>query len=179
MRKIAEVLRQLSPTQRSALLAAIDSVQEQAASAKRCVLGLTSNSDDVSQFMGYLRNVAHYAAVVDQVVRSDGGVSRIEYITANLRWSESYCWPRMRERLQRLGIDAGQCILADIVPDDDGIDFGLIVTEDRRVFEFVFRCIGESYSESDFTEWKELTAHYQGTSWESVTISAFSLLDGR
>jgi hypothetical protein len=175
MRKVIQVLAQLSPTERSALVDAIDKVQDQAARAKRCILGLAPG-DDVSQFMGYLDNVRHYAFVVHQAVSGESRVDRPELLTANLRWSDAYCWPRMREQLRERGIDPNRCVLADFFPYDRGLDSGLLVTSDRRIFDFQYQCVDETYAESGFTEWNELTGQYPGTDADEAIARAFTIL---
>jgi hypothetical protein len=59
-----------------------------------------------------------------------------ESSTRLLREAKDPLYVRLRVLLADKGIDASTCVLAAFFPDDTNMEFGVVVTPERQVYEF-------------------------------------------
>ena len=58
--------------------------------------------------------------------------------TELLRTGSERTWVRLRELLREKGLNPSDVVLADMFPDDPGMEFGIVVAPEGRVYEFDF-----------------------------------------
>jgi hypothetical protein len=101
----------------------------------------------------------------------------VEQCTAWLRSSdEPLC---VRVLLRDKGVDPETALVADMFSDDSSLEFGLVVTHDRRVFQFDFDYLYRPVEEGVFTAWVELTDHYKTTPYVKRIDAALQMLAER
>jgi hypothetical protein len=107
--------------------------------------------------------------------------STAEVSTRLLRESDEPLYARLRSLLTERGIDCGQAALATFFPDDADMEFGVLVTPDRRVYEFDLH-----YGEGDLqaqvatatiTDWRDRTDWWDSTPHRRDVENALRLLD--
>jgi hypothetical protein len=101
------------------------------------------------------------------VYASPGGIiadmseSMVRSSTRLLRESADPLFQRLRELLSERGIDVTRSSLATFFPDDTDMEFGVIVAQDKRVFEFELRYgtgdLGEQVASAKITDWSDRT----------------------
>src|SRR5262245_59658613 len=77
--------------------------------------------------------------------------------TELLRTSPEPMWARMRALLEERGVSASTSALATSFADDTSFEFGIVVTSDRRVYQFGFDYLHKAVDQGVFTEWVDLT----------------------
>jgi len=105
--------------------------------------------------------------------------SKREYVlrcTELLRTSPDPIWRRARELLQERGISSATSILATSFPDDTSFEFGVVVTDDRRVYQFGLDYIHKPVEQGVFTEWVDLTERHAGSPYSDDVAAALELL---
>ena len=101
----------------------------------------------------------------------------IEKMTRDLRAGNNPFWFRLNALLREKGLDPASVIVADCFPDDCQLQFGLIVTNNRKAYQFGFDYLHKTISEGIFSKWKELTESYTTTCYCDRIEHAMSLLD--
>ncbi|MGH7377588.1 MAG: hypothetical protein ACREKK_09245 [Candidatus Methylomirabilales bacterium] len=105
---------------------------------------------------------------------------QIGQLTNLLRGSEEPFWTRLRVLLREKGLDFARVIVAECFPDDTQFEFGIVVNEDGRVFQFGFDYLHRQVEDGSFSEWEDLTARFRGTPHqESITIGLDMVADAR
>src|SRR3954463_11892375 len=103
-----------------------------------------------------------------------------EASTLLLRESDEPLFVRLRELLDDRGIDVGRSALARIFPDDADMEFGVIVTPDRRVYEFDLHYgkgdLATQVATATITDWRDRTEWWESTPSRSDIEDAFRLL---
>jgi hypothetical protein len=69
--------------------------------------------------------------------RPSGAESQAALLTSNLRRSDNLLFVVLRKCLADAGFDTETVVLAQLFPDGDGEEFGVLMTTERRVFTFV------------------------------------------
>lgn len=87
---------------------------------------------------------------------------------------------RLRVLLDERDVDPQTAIPADLFPDDVDHELGLLVTQDRRVIEFVLYYgrrgdLEEQASEAAIGEWKDITSWWDATPHASAIRAAIDL----
>ncbi len=82
----------------------------------------------------------------------------------------------MRYLLGEKGVSPEAVLLADCFPDDAQFEFGLVVGDDGRVFQFGFDYFQKQVDEGTFTEWQELTERWQSTPYSDQISCALEML---
>ena len=67
-------------------------------------------------------------------------------------------------------------ILATSFPDDTSFEFGVVVTKDRRVYQFGLDYLHKRVEQGTFTEWLDLTEGYASSPYREEVAAAFDLL---
>ncbi len=101
---------------------------------------------------------------------------QIELHTALLRESRDPLYVRYRELLSERGIDPSTAVLAESFPDDVRLEFGIVVTADRRVYLFSLEYRDKPIEEGTFMEWEDLTDTWQSSNYSSPIARALKLL---
>lgn len=101
-------------------------------------------------------------------------VLRCTYI---LRWSEDSMWARIRSLLEERGLQPSTSILATSFPDDCRFEFCIVVTADRKVFQFGFDYRHKPTKEGVIVEWVDLTDDYLKSHFPDVIYTALEVLD--
>ncbi len=98
-------------------------------------------------------------------------LEQIAELTNLLRGSEELLWTRLRTLLREKGLDPARTILVECFPDDPQFEFGIVVTEAGKVFQFGFDYLHRQVKDGWFSEWEDLTARFRGTPHqESITV---------
>ena len=100
----------------------------------------------------------------------------IAELTALLRNSTDPMWVRMRQLLLEHGVSVNTAILATSFPDDTSFEFGVVVTNERRVFQFGLDYLHKSVEKGSFTEWVDLTERYASSPYREEVAMALDLL---
>jgi hypothetical protein len=66
---------------------------------------------------------------------------------------------RLRQLLVEHGVAVERAILADMFPDDSCFEFGVLVTHDRRVYQFGFDYLDTPIERASLAEWNEMTGN--------------------
>jgi hypothetical protein len=87
----------------------------------------------------------------------------------------------LRVLLDEREVDPQTAILADLFPDDVEQEFGLLVTDDRRVIEFVvhYGRLGDlkrQAADAAIHEWQDITSWWDATPHASTIRDALNLL---
>jgi hypothetical protein len=108
--------------------------------------------------------------------------SAAEASTRLLRESDDPLWARLRTLLADRDVDASRAALATLFPDDTNMEFGVIVTPDRRVYEFDLHYgkgdLANQAATATITDWRDRTEWWQSTPHRSDIEDAFRIIDG-
>jgi hypothetical protein len=96
--------------------------------------------------------------------------------TEFLRTTEIPKYVRIRELLAEKGIDLASSLIPNIMQEDQFMESGLVVTDDKRVFEFEFYYRGKPWSQASFSTWRDLTDTYRTRAFRPVIQAAIDLL---
>jgi hypothetical protein len=101
--------------------------------------------------------------------------------TRLLRGSDEPLYQRLRVLLREREVDPNTAILADLFPDDVNQEFGLLVTADRRVIEFVVYSgrlgdLKRQAADATIGEWKDITSWWDATPHASTIRLALDLV---
>ncbi len=96
-------------------------------------------------------------------------------LTTLLRSSDDPLWRRLRSLLEGKGLEPGTTAVADLFPDDNSLEFGLIVTCDRKVFQFDFDYLHKTMAMGIFSEWQDITATWQGSPYKQQVSAALEI----
>ena len=102
-----------------------------------------------------------------------------EYVlrcTELLRDSPDPMWRRSRELLEERGVSPATSFLATSFPDDTDFEFGVIVTSDRRVYQFGLDYLHKPVEQGVFTEWVDLTERHAGSPYREDVAAALDLV---
>lgn len=97
--------------------------------------------------------------------------------TQILRQSEDPMWARIRKLLEERGLQPSTSILATSFPDDSMFEFCIVVTADRKVFQFGFNYLHKPIEEGVVVEWVNITEDYFSSHYPEVITTALALLD--
>jgi hypothetical protein len=91
-----------------------------------------------------------------------------EASTRLLRESNEPIWVRLGALLVERGVDVDRSAMATLFPDDTDMEFGVIVTPDRRVYEFDLHYgsgdLVEQAATATITDWRDRTGWWESTS---------------
>jgi hypothetical protein len=87
-------------------------------------------------------------------------------------------WARLRELLEERGVSPGTSVLATSFPDDTSFEFGVVVTSDRRVYQFGLDYLHKPVAQGVFAEWVDLTERHAGSPYHDDVATAFAVLEG-
>jgi hypothetical protein len=99
-----------------------------------------------------------------------------ELHTELLKESRDPLYVRYRELLSARGIDPSTAVLAESFPDDVRLEFGIVVTADRRVYLFSLEYRDKPVEEGTFMEWEDLTNTWQSSNYSNAIARAVRLL---
>ena len=85
-------------------------------------------------------------------------------------------WTRVRDLLRERGISPSTSIVATSFPDDASFEFGVVLTIDRRVFQFGLDYLHRPIEQGVFTEWVDLTDRHQSSPYAEDVAAALDLL---
>lgn len=102
---------------------------------------------------------------------------RIESLTRSLRSSSHPIYGRLRELLSARGIDIRNDIMVNLVEEGSSTDSGVVVTRDKRVFEFEYCYRDTPHERATFRVWRELTDTYQRHALRRGVDTALAMLD--
>jgi hypothetical protein len=100
-------------------------------------------------------------------------------LTNALRSSDDAYWTRLRQLMHERGIDPHQSVLAECFPDGEFEEYGIVVSGDGGVFQFVYEW-PENNDQGDgaFREWNDRTEDWEKLHLSRAVESAFGLLLG-
>jgi hypothetical protein len=78
-------------------------------------------------------------------------------LTQQLRESKEPLWSRIRELLIERGLRPSSLALVASFPDDAQFECGIVVTADRRVYQFGFDYLHVGAASGTFKEWRDFT----------------------
>src|SRR5688572_28429698 len=82
---------------------------------------------------------------------------RITRLTQLVRRGDDPMHARLRALLRIRGIDVGSALVANLMPDGPGLDTGLVVTRESRVYEFDLYHRDRPLAEAEFRVWRDVT----------------------
>ena len=85
-------------------------------------------------------------------------------------------WQRTRELLAERGVSPATSILATSFPDDSSFEFGVVVTSDRRVYQFGLDYLHKPVERGTFTEWIDLTERHGSSPYSEDVAAALDLM---
>jgi hypothetical protein len=104
-----------------------------------------------------------------------------EASTRLLRGSDNLVYVRLRSLLSERGIEVNRSVLATFFPDDTNMEFGVLVTPDRRVYEFdLHHGGGDLRSQAVMaviTDWRDRTEQWDSTPHRRDIEDALRLID--
>jgi hypothetical protein len=98
-------------------------------------------------------------------------------LTELLRSGEDALWVRLRELLEDRGVSPSTSVLATSFPDDVNFECGVVVTHNRRVYQFGLSCLPPPVEQLVFTEWFDLTERHLASPYHGDVAAAFALLE--
>jgi len=103
--------------------------------------------------------------------------------TRLLRGSDEPLFQRLRALLTERDVDSQTAILADFFPDDVDQEFGLVVTQDRRVIQFVLHLgrlgdLKRQAADAVICEWNDITSRWDATPHAPTIRTALDLVPG-
>jgi hypothetical protein len=104
------------------------------------------------------------------------GKQEIIELTALLRDSTDPMWMRLRQLLIEQGVSIETAVLATSFPDDTNFEFGVVVTNDRRVYQFGLDYLHKPVEQGRFTEWVDLTEQHASSPYREAVAVALDLL---
>jgi hypothetical protein len=81
-------------------------------------------------------------------------------ITKVLQSSPEELWERIRFLLKEKGVDPGSSIVACSYLEDLCFEYGIVVNEDGKVYQYGFDFLNKKISEGTFKEWNDITDTY-------------------
>ena len=97
-------------------------------------------------------------------------------LTKQLRTSDDPIWTGLRRELMKRDLDPQHILVATSFPDDRDFEFGLVVAEDGRVFQYGYSYLDRAEDAGEFTEWSNETERWRSRpNFQDVAI-AFELL---
>ena len=101
----------------------------------------------------------------------------IQELTGLFRTSTDPFWALLRRLVRERGIDPDTSLLADSFEDDVNFEFGILVTDDRRVIQYGVQYSGPSFNDGKLTEWKDITELWSSSPYHREVSTALSILD--
>jgi len=87
-------------------------------------------------------------------------------------------WVRLRHELVGRGFDPREVALAVSHGDGDCFEYGVVVSSDRRVFEFVYSYSDRSPGEGEIVEWTDMSNRWSvGWPYAKEVEEAFQYLE--
>lgn len=100
--------------------------------------------------------------------------------TRLLRESDEPLFRRLRVLLAERGIDSGRSALAALFPDDTDMEFGVVVAQDKRVYEFQLHYakgdIAHAVEGATITAWDDRSAWWDSDPFSSDIREAMELI---
>jgi hypothetical protein len=84
---------------------------------------------------------------------------------------------RMRALLEERWVSASTSALATSFPDDTSFEFGIVVTSDRRIYQFGLDYLHKAVDQGVFTEWIDLTEHHASSPYRDEVCAAFAVVE--
>lgn len=104
-----------------------------------------------------------------------------EASTRLLRGSSDPLYARVRQLLTERGVDVEHSALAAFFPDDTNMEFGVVVTPDRRVYEFDLHYgkgdLTQQVAPAQITDWRDRTDWWRDMPRRTDVEDAMRLLD--
>lgn len=101
----------------------------------------------------------------------------VQDMTGLFRTSAEPFWVRLRQVMRKRGIEPATSVLAESFEDDENFEFGILVTQDRRVIQYGFRYSDSSFSDGELTEWNDVTERKDSIPHSSQVATALSMLE--
>jgi hypothetical protein len=101
----------------------------------------------------------------------------IKKLTAELRESDEARWRRLRALLGEKGIDTARAAMAYLAEEDPCCEFGVVVTAEKKAFQFVFDCLRRDVIKGVFSEWEDVTDQLARKPWREEALLAMKLLE--
>jgi hypothetical protein len=98
-------------------------------------------------------------------------------LTDALRASDEPLFVRLRELLAERGVDPHRALLAALFSDDRAFEYGVVVTPERRVFQFGLDYLDRPLEEGEFLEWVDWTYTYPLAAFRHGVEAALRHLD--
>ena len=77
--------------------------------------------------------------------------------------------------LRRQGIDPKRVVCAKIFPDISDPINGVIITPDKKIFQFGYNLSGMTAQMAEFEEWLDITSTYQNHRWRDEILTALKM----
>ena len=104
-----------------------------------------------------------------------------EASTRLLRESNDPLWVRLRALLAERDVDVSRSALAVFFPDDTNMEFGVVVTPDRQVYEFDLHYgsgdLAKQAATATIADWRDRTEWWRSMPSRSDIEEAFRIID--
>ncbi len=102
---------------------------------------------------------------------------QVEKLTEALRHSTEALWAKIRALLKEKGVDPEKTIVACAYPEDYQYEFGIIICEDRKIFQYGFDTLRRSIQKGYFKEWNDITETYPNSQHRKIIEIALRCRD--
>ena len=83
---------------------------------------------------------------------------------------------RIGELVRERGVDPNHTLCLECFSDDCQFEFGLLVTQDRRCFQFGFDYLHKAIQQGEFVEWVDLTNSFSETPYGDQFSTGLKML---
>jgi hypothetical protein len=84
---------------------------------------------------------------------------------------------RIAALVRERGVDPDRAVIADYFPDDTSFKFGILVTGEKKVFQFGYDFLHKPELEGTLTEWEDLTGSWQVSPYRVQVEAALAFRD--
>ena len=99
--------------------------------------------------------------------------------TKLLRENDEYpFWIILRNLLTDKGIDYSKSFLAFSTEEGENLEFGIIVTSDKNVFQYFIELSEDGKGLNKVLEWEDISSSFESTPYTNDIESVFKLIEG-
>jgi hypothetical protein len=105
-------------------------------------------------------------------------IDDIVALTELLRSGSEPMWSRIRALVRERGIEPARSALVEFFSDDTSFKYGVLATNNGRLFQFGFDYLHRSEAEGYFAEWRDCSASPPAICSDADIEAAFRIASG-